>query len=78
MHVAQWPEPPGPIRHLQLSAELRGSWVHRVTDSEAPPKQQAQQLAQAIAALAQIPGQQTVAALSVPEDAGHAEEESAA
>ena len=78
MHVAQWPEPPGPIRHLQLSADLRGSWVHRATASDASPREQAQQLAQAVAALAQIPGQRTVNVTAIPDFAADKADQAAA
>ena len=59
MHVAQWPEPPGPIRHLQLSAELRGSWVQRAAERDGSGNQ-ATSIAEAVVALAQLPGQRTV------------------
>lgn len=59
-HVPVWPDPPGPIRQLHLTAQLRGSWVARVASDDSSSADQAQQLAQAVAKLAQIPGQQTV------------------
>ncbi|MEX0782805.1 MAG: hypothetical protein WD557_09150 [Dehalococcoidia bacterium] len=64
-HVPVWPDPPGPIRQLHLTAQLRGSWVARVATDDAPRSDQAQQVAAAVTQLAQLPGQKTVAVEAV-------------
>lgn len=66
-HVPTWPEPPGPIRQLHLTAQLRSSWVVRMAGDDAPGAQ-AQQLADAVTKLAQIPGQRTITIDAIPEE----------
>jgi len=57
--VRGWPPVPGPLKRLHFEAELRSSWVSRAAVSGSSPAP-AQNVGQAIADLAQVPGQSTV------------------
>jgi hypothetical protein len=58
--VPGWPAVNGPLRTLHLEADLRGTWVNRVTADTPSNDAAAQQLAAAVIAVAQVPGQKTV------------------
>lgn len=58
--VPGWPAVKGPLRTLHLEADLRGTWVNRVTADTASGDAAAHQLAVAVIAVAQVPGQKTV------------------
>lgn len=70
--VRGWPPAPGPLKRLHFEAELRSSWVARVAAGPAAPPQN---VGQAIADLAQLPGQSTV---RVEYEAGEGEAEAPA
>jgi len=57
--VRGWPPVPGPLKRLHFEAELRSSWVSRAAVS-GPSSVPAVNVGQAIADLAQVPGQSTV------------------
>jgi len=56
--VRGWPPAPGPLKRLHFEAVLRSSWVSRAAASG--PATPPQNVGQAIAELAQVPGQSTV------------------
>ena len=59
--VPGWPVVNGPLRTLHLEADLRGTWVGRVTAETTSDEEAAHQLGVALIALAQVPAQKTVA-----------------
>ena len=70
--VPQWPEASGPFHVVHLEADLRQSWVERVSDGARSPAEAAGQLASAVVELAQLPAQTTVTVLLEPEMGGSA------
>jgi hypothetical protein len=65
--VPQWPAASGPFSVIHLEADLRGSWVERVSDGAKTTHDCAQRLATAVVELAQLPSQTTVAVRLEPE-----------
>jgi len=70
--VPQWHEASGPFHVVHLEADLRESWVERVTEGSQRPSEAAEQLATAVVELAQLPAQTTVTVLLEPEMGGSA------